>query len=834
MAATIITLRSTKGSPLTNTEMDTNISLLNSYSKGHLSKTITTNTTLTDVEAENYFFNISGTLTADVTITIPSILIKSWTVNNITSGGFNITVKYATGAGITIQNGTRSTFYFDGTDMRSISYSNTVRISDTGTVTNTMLVNSTISGVSLGSNLNALTIGTGLSGTSFNGSSAVTIAIDSTVVTLTGSQTLTNKTITSPVVTTSLTTGSTSFNLLNTTAATVNFAGAATILSMGATTGTSTINNDLVVSGNLTVNGITTTINTATLTVDDKNIELGSVPSATISATGTVGTITGVGPWTAVLSGMSTTTGLIVGSSLSATVGTGSLGGSGSYIVTSIDSKTQVSYSATGGTTPVAGSITTITTTGYNNTTANGAGITVKGVTDKTLNWVGTTTAWTSSENLDIASGKSYSIAGTNVLSSTTLGSGVTTSSLTSVGTIGTGVWNGTTIAVLNGGTGATTAGSARTNLGSTTVGDSLFTLTNVAAISFLRVNANNTVSTLDAASFRTAIGATTGTVTSVTGTSPVVSSGGTAPIISMAAATTSVAGYLTAADWTTFNGKQNALGFTPIQQGGGTSQSTNKLYIGWAPNQLRLQVDSTDFGATWPIDVSGFAAYATNQSGGTVDATTGAFGNKITISGANNTTTGGGQLYLNGATGNRIDFVAVGVAPPAFTTRSVGTKIVLYPAIGALSADFALGIENNTLWTSVPSTSNLFKWYGGTTLAATLSGDGNFEATANITAYSDERLKENIQVIPNALDKVKSLRGVTFTRNDMDDKEKVHTGVIAQEVLEVLPEAVYQNTDGIYSVAYGNMVGLLIESIKELTEQNKQLLQRIEVLENK
>jgi hypothetical protein len=60
-------------------------------------------------------------------------------------------------------------------------------------IANASLVNSTISGVALGSNLNALTIGTGLSGTSYNGSSAVTIAIDSNVVTLTGTQTLTNK-----------------------------------------------------------------------------------------------------------------------------------------------------------------------------------------------------------------------------------------------------------------------------------------------------------------------------------------------------------------------------------------------------------------------------------------------------------------------------------------------------------------------------------------------------------------------------------------------------------------------------------------------------------------
>lgn len=76
------------------------------------------------------------------------------------------------------------------------------------------------------------------------------------------------------------------------------------------------------------------------------------------------------------------------------------------------------------------------------------------------------------------------------------------------------------TVAVANGGTGATTAATARTNLGATTVGGNMFTLTNPSAITFPRFNADNTVSALDAATFRTAIGAgtssTTGTVTSV------------------------------------------------------------------------------------------------------------------------------------------------------------------------------------------------------------------------------------------------------------------------------------------------------------------------------
>jgi len=97
---------------------------------------------------------------------------------------------------------------------------------------------------------------------------------------------------------------------------------------------------------------------------------------------------------------------------------------------------------------------------------ADGGGITLKGDTDKTFNWVDATDAWTSSENLNLLTGKSLLIAGTSVLSGSTLGSGVTASSLTSVGTIATGVWNGTAIALANGGTGATSASGARTNLG--------------------------------------------------------------------------------------------------------------------------------------------------------------------------------------------------------------------------------------------------------------------------------------------------------------------------------------------------------------------------------
>lgn len=132
-----------------------------------------------------------------------------------------------------------------------------------------------------------------------------------------------------------------------------------------------TIGNTLTVTGDLVVNGNTTTLNTATLVVEDKNVVLANVATPT-------------------------------------------------------------------------------------DTTADGAGITVLGATNKTFNWVDATDAWTSSENLNLLTGKVFQIAGTSVLSATTLGSGVTGSSLTSVGTIATGVWQGTAIGSTYGGTGLT------------------------------------------------------------------------------------------------------------------------------------------------------------------------------------------------------------------------------------------------------------------------------------------------------------------------------------------------------------------------------------------
>lgn len=147
----------------------------------------------------------------------------------------------------------------------------------------------------------------------------------------------------------------------------------------------------------------------------------------------------------------------------------------------------------------------------------------------------------------------------------------------------------------------------------------------------------------------------------------------------------------------------------------------------------------------------------------------------------------------------------------------------------GTASAYADWSLINNV--TSAAATGNQLLFQVTSVTKLTLNNAGDLAAVGNVTAYSDVRLKTDIQLIPSALDKVAGLRGVTYTRLDSGER---HTGLIAQDVQAVLPEAVLVNGDEqqTLSVAYGNLVGLLVEAIKELRGEVAELKRDVHLLE--
>jgi hypothetical protein len=380
------------------------------------------------------------------------------------------------------------------------------------------------------------------------------------------------------------------------------------------------------------------------------------------------------------------------------------------------------------------------------------------------------------------SSGISFNGTGAVAVSYNTIGASplAGSSSLTTLGTIATGVWNGTTISPTYGGTGVnngtytlTITGGNRTLDQAVNSGASpTFAATNFSgtAASLTAGNATNAVSATSATSATTATNLANGAANQIhyqTGTST----------SSFIAAPTASSQYLqwtgSAFTWVTITSVANA-----------TNATTATNLAGGAANQLHVQTAAGASGfVVAPTVASTYLQWngtsfvfsaVTGATGGTVTSVGGTGTvSGITLSGTVNTTgnltlggtlslvspgaigsttastgrfttlqttnsgsgsTGAGQLYLNGATSNRIDFNTNGVAAPAFNGVSAGAKIVLYPNNGASSADYAIGIEGSTIWFGTPTTAEQFKWYGGTTTAMTLSSAGAL-TVATLTA---------------------------------------------------------------------------------------------------
>ena len=191
---------------------------------------------------------------------------------------------------------------------------------------------------------------------------------------------------------------------------------------------------------------------------------------------------------------------------------------------------------------------------------------------------------------------------------------------------------------------------------------------------------------------------------------------------------------------------------------------------------------------------------------------------------------------------------VGIGTTSPGYTLDvSGGSGTMSRIQSGGASTYLAIKNSSNTGYVGVDSTN--LEFYPTGSKAATLQSNGNLFIGGTLTqsySFSDERLKENITVITDAIDKVKTLRGITFTRKK-DNSEG--TGLIAQELEKVLPQAVYEpepqiDKDPITGEARGETpetykaihyeitVGLLVEAIKELSTKLEAAETRITELE--
>ena len=157
-------------------------------------------------------------------------------------------------------------------------------------------------------------------------------------------------------------------------------------------------------------------------------------------------------------------------------------------------------------------------------------------------------------------------------------------------------------------------------------------------------------------------------------------------------------------------------------------------------------------------------------------------------------------------ALGSSAGYYASGASPSFGVITANGGYVYLAEATGGLNTR---AVHNNSGTIGFLNSSNAWVFR--------VDDSGNATAAGNVTAYSDIKLKTNIHTITDALNKVKKLRGVSYQRIS-DNSNNI--GVIAQEVQEVIPEVIQKDSSDTMSVAYGNLVGVLIEAIKELSAE--------------
>ena len=632
---------------------------------------------------------------------------------------------------------------------------------------------------------------------------------------------------------------------------TMNVTGAATFAN------TASFANNVTISGDLTVNGTTTTINSTTVTYDDKNIELGSVVSPSdagadgggITLKGTTDKtfnwVDATDAWSSSehINLLSSKAYYINGNSVlnSTTLGSGVTGSS----LTSVGTLSTGTWSA---------STIAVNKGGTGQTTYTNGQLLIGNTTGNTLS------------KATLTAGSNVTI--TNGTGSITINADKTTNLTATAGTTAGPVINSST------GTNVTIPSASATASGIVTTGTQTFAGTktfNTGTLSALTFNATSTTNggfqgidadTITAPSFTWTsdqntgmwhagtdqIGFTTAGVNRLTiATTAIIS---TLPIT--AKSLTSTDGDINLATWSIDASLHNASG-NNVYYSNATHNFTGTI-VGALTGNVTGNVTGSSGSTT------GNAATATKLATARAIAVSGAVTGTANFDGSGNisiatTATSDPTLTLTGDASGSATFTNLGNASLAvvvaddshshafnnlsaktggtgnYTTTGIFTAAT-FNATSVTSGGFQ-GIDADTIaapsftWTSDLDTG---MWHAATnqigfttagvnrmTISSTgISVVGAIGASGNIASTSDARLKENVVTIDSALNKVEQMRGVYF--NKIDDETKTrNVGVIAQEMEEVLPEVVHTREDGMKSVAYANIVGVLIEAIKEL-----------------
>ena len=268
-------------------------------------------------------------------------------------------------------------------------------------------------------------------------------------------------------------------------------------------------------------------------------------------------------------------------------------------------------------------------------------------------------------------------------------------------------------------------------------------------------------------------------------------------PLTTGSAGNFRVAGNLTVTGTTTLTGALTAS----TAAFSGAISSVNPVFTGvpTAPTASAgtntTQIATTAFvqSATTALNLGTMATQNANNVNITGGVITGSYG--LTAANATNATTAA-SCSGNSATA---------------TNPQSGGSFITSSNIGSQSVNFANSASTATTATTATTANALNA--GNSYSVASLTASGN------ITAFSDERLKTDVQTFSNALATVQALRGVSYIKDG-----QAQVGVIAQEVQKVLPQVVQDNPNSYLSVAYGNIVGVLIEAVKELKAEVEEL----------